>query len=93
MLLAIWSTVSTPTVSTITGTMAATEGRDVALFNGTGGIIGHLAAIEAADVAAFTGSVSLAVIIGDMAAIEAADIAKISTVPPLQMQNVTVTLS
>lgn len=69
MLLAIWSTVSA-SAPAITGTMAAVEGHDAALFNGTGGIIGTMAATEAADHAAISGIVG---ILGHLAAMESAD--------------------
>ena len=60
---------------TITGTMAATEGADVAAFTGDVVVQGDLAATEGADVAAFAGDV---VVQGDLDVTEGADTAEFS---------------
>lgn len=64
-----------PGVTAVTGTLAATEGPDVAAIAGEVEVTGNLAATEGSDVAAISGEVDVS---GDLAVTEAQDVAAIA---------------
>jgi hypothetical protein len=59
----------------VTGTLATTEGSDVAAFSGGVGTVGTLATTEVADTVAITGTVSWVAITGTLSTTEASDVA------------------